>query len=127
MQRATFMIMADLTDSSPDYSWVDDPIALEHTVQDTLAAPDSVTVHSVSTHLHWYDVWDDHDGQQAYVCCSISPADLDKLQGEFKKSNRRKREEEPIEYTDRFIKWLRVHGHTIFTVERPHDTFGWSE
>lgn len=65
--------------------------------------------------IHAYDVWDDADGQIAYVLTDCPPEQKDQLQKQFKANTDGS---EGYDNND-FFKYLRIHGYTVIVMQRP--------
>jgi hypothetical protein len=68
---------------------------------------------------HWYDLWDDSNGNYAYLKTDIDREQMSYYEKEFKKKNRVKRHEDWGEFENRFIDFLRSKGHSVYIINRP--------
>jgi hypothetical protein len=69
---------------------------------------------------HWYDLWDDSDGNYAYLNTDIPTDKMTAYEKEFKRGHRIKRNEDWEDYENRFINFLRDKGHIVYVVNRPN-------
>ncbi|MEB8637785.1 hypothetical protein P4H32_29320 [Bacillus cereus] len=73
---------------------------------------------------HWYDLWDDSNGNYAYLNTDIPDSQMNTYEKEFKKKNRKKRNEDWEDYENQFIAFLRSKGHTVHVINRPNASLG---
>lgn len=68
---------------------------------------------------HAYDIWDDNDGQTAYLFCNIPWEEMVVLEQAYK--DQHAPDEEGYYDHGEFVKWLQSKQYTVVIVNRPED------
>ncbi|MEC0276846.1 hypothetical protein [Peribacillus frigoritolerans] len=73
-----------------------------------------------------YDIWNDNDGQQAYLFCNIEPNEMNVFIMEFKELHPPAELEDGYD-VDQFIEWLKAKQISLQVVNRPEDGINLNE